>query len=112
MPRRPGVPLSTGAHMRLELIGKPEGCKLLRMTIDVEPPLSLSSRILFLSIRGDFFAIPEEVFDEIEDALAGTTLGELGKKFDGLVVQKGLECAGITGHGLDEIVQKELHNGV
>lgn len=106
------MPLSTGELMRLELIGKPEGCKLLRMSIDIEPPLSPSSRIISLSIRGDFFAIPEEAFDEIEDALAGTALGDLGKNFDGLVRQKGLECAGITGRGLDEIVQKELRNGI
>jgi len=98
--------------MNLELIGKPEGCKLLRMTIDVEPPLSLSSRIRSVSIRGDFFAIPEEAFDEVEDERVGASLEELGKRFDRLVGQKGLECAGITGHGLDEIVQKEFHNGV
>jgi hypothetical protein len=98
--------------MNLELIGKPEGCKLLRMTIDVEPPLSLSSRIRSVSIRGDFFAIPEESFDEVEDELVGAALEELGKRFDRLVGQKGLECAGITGRGLDEIVQKEFHNGV
>lgn len=98
--------------MRLELVGKPEGCKLLRVTIDVEPPLVPSSRIRSLSIRGDFFAVPEEAFDELERKLEGTTLEELGKKFDGLVRQNGLECLGITGSGLDEIIQKELHNGI
>jgi len=98
--------------MKLELIGKPEGCKLLRVTIDVEPPLAPTSHILALSIRGDFFAIPEEVFDEIERKLVGVALQDLGKRFDELSQEKGLDCAGITGRGLDEIVHKELHNGI
>jgi hypothetical protein len=112
MLERLGPLLDTEMSMKFELIGKPDGCKLLRMTIEVEGPLSPSTRIRSISIRGDFFAIPEEAFDEIEAALAGSELQELGTRFDELVRQRGLECAGITGRGLDEIVQKELFHGV
>jgi len=51
--------------MKLELIGKPEGCKLLRMTLEVEPSLSTSSRIISLSIPMVIsLQFPEEAFDE------------------------------------------------
>lgn len=98
--------------MRLELIGKPEGCKLLRMTIELDGVPSTASRIRAISIRGDFFAIPEEAFDELERELAGISLGELGQKFNALAREKNLECAGISGRGLNEIVLKELEHGL
>lgn len=97
--------------MKLELIGKPEGCKLLRMTLEVEPPLSLSSRIISLSIRGDFFAIPEEAFDEIQEELCGATIGEFADCFDRLSKEKALEFEGINSKGLMELIEKELSHG-
>lgn len=96
--------------MKLELIGKPEGCKLLRMTLEVEPSLSTSSRIISLSIRGDFFAIPEEAFDEIQDELRGITIEEFAECFDRLAQEKALEFEGISGEGLMELIQKELNH--
>lgn len=103
--------------MKLDLIGKPEGCKLLRMTLEVEPPLSRASRLQRISIRGDFFAVPEEAFEEVERELEGTALAELGTRFDALVLEKGIQCAGIGGAGVAELVQnlleqKVLQNGI
>lgn len=94
--------------MKLELIGKPEGCKLLRMTIEIAPPPSPSSRILAVSIRGDFFAIPEEEFDTLERALVGIEMRELGREFSRMAHLRGLQCAGISGDGLDELVRSAL----
>jgi lipoic acid synthetase len=107
--------------MKLEVVGKPAGCKLLRMTLEAEAPLSPASRVQRISIRGDFFAVPEEAFDEVEHELEGTVLAELGARFDALVLEKGIQCAGIGGAGLAELVvnllaqnqlaQKEQHHG-
>ncbi|MCX7775554.1 MAG: hypothetical protein N2067_05585 [Spirochaetaceae bacterium] len=104
--------------MKLELLGKPEGCKLLRVTIEAapphsdtsgaEPPLSPVWRVTHIQIRGDFFAIPEEAFDEIEQRLASAALTELGQRFDSLVQELGLECAGITGTGLQSLTDEAL----
>lgn len=103
--------------MKFELIGKPEGCKLLRITLEVEPPLSRASPLQRISIRGDFFAVPEEAFEEVEQALEGTSLADLGQRFDALVSEKGIQCAGIQGAGVAELVQnlleqKVLQNGI
>ncbi len=96
--------------MKLELIGKPEGCKLLRLTIEIDATAGLSAMALIqsISIRGDFFAIPEEEFDALERALAGVALGKLGLEFSKLARERGLQCAGISGEGLDEIVHRHL----
>lgn len=92
--------------MRIELIGKPEGCKLLRMTIDTSSsPPTPDSTIRAISIRGDFFAIPEEEFDAVERALEGAALGALGREFSKLAAERGLQLAGISGEGLDELVR-------
>lgn len=104
--------------MKLELMGKPEGCKLLRLTIEVAPPhsdtsgaappLSPAWLVTHIQIRGDFFAIPEEAFDDLEQRLAGAALVELGQRFDTLIQELGLECAGITGTGLQSLADEAL----
>jgi len=94
--------------MKLELIGKPEGCKLLRATIDIDAAPRPDARIQAISIRGDFFAIPEEEFDALERALAGTELKDLGREFSARARERGLQCAGISGEGLDELVRHAL----
>lgn len=104
--------------MKLELMGKPEDCKLLRVTIEVAPPPSLASGaapllspawlVTHIQIRGDFFAIPEEAFDSLEQQLAGVPVAELGRHFDVLAQELGLQCAGITGAGLQSLVDEAL----
>ncbi|MDH7484455.1 MAG: hypothetical protein QHH01_07495 [Spirochaetales bacterium] len=103
--------------MKLELIGKPEGCKLLRVTMevappsrtgDIHPPLNPSWLVTHIQIRGDFFAIPEEAFDSLEQQLEGVPVAELGRHFDGLAQKLGLECAGITGTGLQSLADETI----
>ncbi|MDA8411664.1 MAG: hypothetical protein M0001_14925 [Treponema sp.] len=52
--------------MRRHLDRKPEGCKLLRVEVEMEGDILRS-----VQVRGDFFAHPEELFEEAEAALAG-----------------------------------------
>lgn len=86
--------------MILSAAGKPEGCKLLRVRAEVTEPLSPSSVVLSLSVNGDFFAVPEEGFEEALGGLAGTRLADLAAAFDEAMGRKGVQLSGITGEGL------------
>lgn len=86
--------------MILQGFGKPAGCKLIRFTAEVE-----GSIIKTIQIRGDFFAIPEEAFEELEVELRGTALSDLAGRFAELVEVLHIELQGITGSGLAELLQ-------
>ena len=86
--------------MRIEGTGKPEGCKLIRISAEIEKGF-----IMFIQIRGDFFASPEEAFDAIEGKLTGIKLADLGKRFDDLLIEYRVEVSGINGRGLDFVVR-------
>jgi lipoate-protein ligase A len=85
--------------MVLEGLGKPPGCKLIRLRADLEGGLIRSIRI-----RGDFFASPEEGFDRVEQQLAGLSLWEVAAAFDGLLQEAGVEVFGISGEGLASVL--------
>ena len=53
--------------MRIETMGKPEGCKLLRVSVELSDPAGSDSLIGWISVRGDFFAVPEEGFEALEN---------------------------------------------
>jgi hypothetical protein len=89
--------------MRLEGLGKPEGCKLIRFTAEVE-----DGRIRTIRIRGDFFASPEERFDLVEQGLSGTAPAELARTFDFLMRREGIEAFGINGGGLASVFYAAL----
>ena len=108
--------------MRLRGIGKPEGCKLIRVDAELEavaeaaPDAAPSGGghdgdrsgaaafvIRRIMIRGDFFAVPEEGFEMLEAALAGTRAADLGTRFDALAASGGLQLAGISGAGVAEV---------
>ena len=72
-------------------IGKPDGGKLLRLTLDWQ-----DSRIVRTAIRGDFFAHPEEGFDEAEAALAGTPVSEIGASFAAELAERGVALFGLV----------------
>jgi hypothetical protein len=86
--------------MKVEGLGKPEGCKLIRISAELEKGVITS-----IQIRGDFFASPEEVFDLIEEALEGTRLRDIAKVFDSFVRERGIETYGIDGPGLAEVLE-------
>lgn len=72
-------------------IGKPAGGKLLRLTLDWQDGL-----IVRASIRGDFFAHPEEGFDEAEAALVGTPVAEIGASFAAELAERGVRLFGLV----------------
>jgi hypothetical protein len=86
--------------MRCEGLGKPCGCKLIRIRAELE-----QGRILSIQIRGDFFASPEEEFDKVEEALEGIWIKDLPRAFDSFIREKGIETYGISGAGLAEVLE-------
>lgn len=92
--------------MKVEGLGKPEGCKLIRIRAELENDVLAS-----IQIRGDFFASPEEVFDRIEEALAGTRLRDLSRVFDSLIRENGVETCGINGPGIAEVLTSAVNAG-
>ncbi|MDR2552425.1 MAG: hypothetical protein LBD31_04565 [Treponema sp.] len=85
--------------VRLETLGRPVGCKLIRLSAEVEDGV-----IRRLSIRGDFFAAPGEGFDRAEARMAGVPLAGSGRVFDALLAQEGVEASGIHGAALEELL--------
>ncbi|MHB0898325.1 MAG: hypothetical protein ACYC1A_12320 [Spirochaetales bacterium] len=94
--------------MKIESIGKPQGCKLLRITADLSEPLGEASSIESISIRGDFFAVPEELFEAAEARLIGTKLANLSTVFDGLMSEMGVQVVGISGTGLLSTLKRTI----
>lgn len=90
--------------MKIEGLGKPEGCKLIRISAELENGVLKS-----IQIRGDFFASPEEVFDRIEEALEGTNVRDLSRVFDSLIRERGVETYGINGPGLAEVLASAVN---
>ncbi|GHU96993.1 hypothetical protein FACS189483_01700 [Spirochaetia bacterium] len=102
----PRVTKSGRVPLPIEGRGKPEGCKLLRLSAvleDGEEPVIRSIRI-----RGDFFASPEEGFDAVETLLAGTCLRDVAAVFDRLLAEGGVEVSGITGAGVAAVLRDAL----
>lgn len=85
--------------MRIETMGRPPGCKLIRISADVEGGL-----IQTLSIRGDFFASPEEGFENAERRMVGTSLSGAAVSFNSFLKEEGVECFGINGEGVAELL--------
>uniref|UniRef100_A0A7C3EAE5 Uncharacterized protein n=1 Tax=Gracilinema caldarium TaxID=215591 RepID=A0A7C3EAE5_9SPIR len=92
--------------MMLQGVGKPSGCKLIRFTAVLEGQV-----IKEIQIRGDFFAIPEEVFEALEASLCGTSLDALEERFAQLARELDLALQGISGSGLAELVQTAYREG-
>lgn len=86
--------------MTVRAIGKPAGAKLLRVDAELE-----SGTIVSISIRGDFFAHPEEGFERAESRLAGCPVAGLAGRFDALLAEEGVEAVGISGAALAEVLQ-------
>jgi hypothetical protein len=92
--------------MLVEGMGRPAGCKLIRLSAGVEDGV-----IRFISIRGDFFASPEEAFERAEARLWGIPAAEAGTAFDSFLKEEGVEAFGINGAGLEEVLAGALRAG-
>jgi lipoic acid synthetase len=89
--------------IQIEGLGKPEGCKLIRLKAVIEKGL-----ITAIQIWGDFFASPEEEFDRIASRLTGLVPEEIADRFDRLVQEAGIEVFGISGTGVASVLQDAL----
>ena len=85
--------------MRIETMGRPPGCKLIRLSADIEGGV-----IRFLSIRGDFFASPEAGFESVERRMTGVALTAAASAFDSFLREEGVQAAGISGEGIAELL--------
>lgn len=72
-------------------VGKPPGAKLLRLTLDWDGAV-----VRRACIRGDFFAHPEEGFDEAEAALSGVPVASIGEAFGRELSARGVELYGLS----------------
>jgi hypothetical protein len=106
--------------MKIEAMGKPPGCKLIRISAELtetptpavgSPPELEAWRIKTISIRGDFFASPEEGFERAESRLAGTPVLDAGENFKRFLKEEGVEAQGINGTALGEILSKAVEEG-
>lgn len=103
--------------MKIEALGKPAGCKLIRITAELADPgpadIGPAEGIIrSISIRGDFFASPEEGFEKAEQRLPGTKAAELGPRFDQYLAEEGVEAQGISGDGLAEVFNEALKRSI
>ena len=91
--------------VRIETTGRPQGCKLMRISADVKDGI-----ITFISIRGDFFASPEAGFDAVEQRMCGSALRDAGSVFNSLLKEEGVEAFGVSGEGLDQLIAESVKN--
>ncbi len=82
--------------MNGSFVGKAAGGKLLRMDMSWSDGVVRS-----LSIRGDFFAHPEDAFEDLERSLVGCRLDELGARFAAGARERGLSLLGLLPEDLD-----------
>jgi hypothetical protein len=86
-------------------MGKPQGCKLIRVSGEVSGSPAVIRRI---SIRGDFFAVPEEAFERAESRLEGVGPDEIGPALGRLLDEEGVSVAGLTAEGVAEVVREAV----
>ena len=77
--------------MKGSYIGKPAGGKLLRLDLEWEAGVIVST-----AIRGDFFAHPEEGFEDAEAALVGVPVALVGEVFAAELSGRGVTLFGLS----------------
>jgi len=95
--------------MRIETMGKPEGCKLLRVSVELSDPAGSDSLIGWISVRGDFFAVPEEGFEALEKSLSGVRVRDLAEVFETQARKLGIKTLGISGQALQSLIEGHFH---
>ncbi len=77
--------------MKGSYVGKPPGGKLLRLDMEWHDTL-----VTGVSIRGDFFAHPEEGFDGAEAALVGQPVASIGACLERELASRGVTLFGLS----------------
>ena len=90
--------------MTARLDHKNPGGKLLRVEVDVEAGVLLRA-----VVRGDFFAHPEEAFEEAEAALAGLPVDSLGEAALALFSRPPLRIFGARPCDISESLVRAAH---
>jgi hypothetical protein len=91
--------------MRVEGSGKPPGSKLIRVSAEMELRDGVPT-VRSLSVRGDFFALPEEGFEAAEASLRDLPLARLAEDFEAAMQARGVRLLGISGREVEEILRK------
>ncbi len=91
--------------MKVLAVGKPAGCKLLRISAELSRLPGGAILLESISIHGDFFAIPEEKFEDLEKRLGGHELSLLAERYDALIHEMGIQAIGISGLGILSTIQ-------
>jgi hypothetical protein len=91
--------------MHVEIMGRPPGCKLIRLSADIEDGLVMS-----LSVRGDFFASPETGFDNAVRRMAGIALDQAACSFNSFLKDEGVEAFGINGEAIAELLYQAINS--
>jgi hypothetical protein len=91
--------------MRVEGSGKPRGSKLIRISAEIEAQGG-TALILSIAMRGDFFALPEEAFEEAEASLHLIPLDGFAIAFEAAMKARGVSLLGISGEDVQEILRK------
>jgi hypothetical protein len=84
--------------VHIETMGRPPGCKLIRLSADIDNGIIRS-----LSVRGDFFASPEEAFETVERRMTEIALSDFSSAFDAFCREEGVECFGINGEAIETL---------
>ncbi len=90
--------------MTINVSGKPEGCKLIRLDAEIAAGL-----VLKIDIRGDFFAIPEETFDSVLSALTKLPIDLFADRFDSAMAEAGVILQGISGKAVADLIKGYLN---
>ena len=91
--------------MFIETLGRPSGCKLIRLSAEITDGIIQS-----LSIRGDFFASPETGFENAERRMTGVALSRAAESFNSFLKEEGTETLGINGEGIAELIHAAMEN--
>jgi lipoate-protein ligase A len=83
---------------------KVPGGKLLRVEVEVE-----SGKVLAASVRGDFFAHPEEAFESAEAGLEGLPVESLGEAALSLFSRAPLRIFGASPADIAELLVETAH---
>jgi lipoic acid synthetase len=94
---------AASSPVHFEGTGKPPGCKLIRLSGEAEQGV-----IRNISIRGDFFASPEEEFEAVEEALRGVRVEDAAQVMDSFLQRRGIEAFGISGSGFAAVLASAL----